>query len=70
MQSLDLLPICITAFLAVFVLLTVLAVVMRIIELIFAHKETTADAAMLAAVTAAVRAVYPGTIITKVEEVK
>ena len=70
MHSPDLLYICITAFFAVFALLAVLAIVMRLISLIFAHKEPSTDAAVLAAVTAAVSAVYPGTIITKVEEVK
>lgn len=70
MNSPDLLTICITAFMAVFTLLAVLAVVMRITSWIFAHKEPTADATVLAAIAAAVSAVYPGTIITKVEEVK
>ncbi len=70
MHSPDLLSICLTAFIAVFTLLAVLAIVMRLIAAIFAHKEPTTDAAVLAAVTAAVSAVYPGTIITKVEEVK
>jgi len=70
MNSPDLLIICITAFVAVFTLLAALAVIMRITSLVFAYKESTADTAMLAAVAAAVSAVYPGTIITKVEEVK
>ena len=70
MNSPDLLVICVTAFIAVFTLLAALAVIMRITSWIFAHKESTADTAMLAAVAAAVSAVYPGTIITKVEEVK
>ncbi|PKK84899.1 MAG: hypothetical protein CVT49_01725 [candidate division Zixibacteria bacterium HGW-Zixibacteria-1] len=70
MNSPDLLSICISAFIAVFVLLSVLAVLMRMTSWIFAHKEVTTDAAVLAAVASAMNTIYPGTIITKVEEVK
>lgn len=70
MNSPDLLSICISAFIAVFVLLSVLAVLMRMTSWIFAHKAVTTDAAVLAAVASAINTIYPGTIITKVEEVK
>ncbi len=70
MGSLELLFICASAFAAVFLLLTFLALVMRLILVIFPYKEPSSDSAMLAAVAAAVAAIYPGTKITKVEEIK
>ena len=70
MQSAELVTICISAFLAVFVLLAILALVMRLIIVVFPHKEATADAAMVAAVSAVMSNLYPGTKVTKVEEIK
>ncbi|MCK4301812.1 MAG: hypothetical protein KAW91_03510 [candidate division Zixibacteria bacterium] len=70
MESLDLLLICVSAFVAVFCLLAVLALVMRIIIFVFPQKEAAADAAMIAAIALTVSALYPGTSITKVEEIK
>ncbi len=70
MGSGDLVFICISAFLAVFVLLSVLAVVMRIILVLFPEKESGTDAVVVAAITSTVSAIYPGTRITKIEETK
>ncbi len=70
MGSSDLVFICISAFLAVFVLLSVLAVVMRIILVLFPEKESGIDAVVVAAITSTVSAIYPGTRITKIEETK
>jgi hypothetical protein len=70
MGSSDLVYICISAFLAVFVLLSVLAVVMRIILVLFPEKESGTDAVVVAAITSTVSAIYPGTRITKIEETK
>ncbi|MCK4657771.1 MAG: hypothetical protein KAT85_12085 [candidate division Zixibacteria bacterium] len=70
MGSSDLVFICISAFLAVFVLLSVLAVVMRIILVLFPEKESGIDAVVVAAVTSTVSAIYPGTRITKIEETR
>jgi uncharacterized membrane protein YqjE len=57
MQSPELFTICISAFLAVFVLLAVLALVMRIIIVVFPTQRIGSDAAT-------------GTKVTKVEEIK
>lgn len=62
--------ICISAFLAVFVLLSILAISMRLILIIFPEKESKTDAAVLAAVSTTVQSIYPGTLITKIEEAK
>jgi len=70
MGSSDLVFICISAFLAVFVLLSVLAVVMRIILVLFPEKESGIDAVVVAAITSTVSTIYPGTRITKIEETK
>ena len=66
----DLLLYCVTAFIAVFVLLTVLAVVMRLITQVFPEHVPGEDIAMIAAVASVVSTLYPGGVITKVEEVK
>jgi hypothetical protein len=44
--------------------------VMRIIITVFPQKSSQGDAAMLAAVAATVSTIYPGTKITRVEEIK
>ena len=66
----ELLIICASAFLAVFVLLAALALVMRFIIVIFPDKGHGVDAVMVAAINTAAQATYPGTKVTKVEEIK
>ncbi len=70
MGSIDLLMICASAFVGVFLLLSLLAIVMRIIIVVFPQGAKGTDAAVVAAVTAAVSAGYPGTRITNIEEIK
>jgi len=70
MQSVDLVVICGVAFLMVFVILAFLALMMRLIILIFPEKKVVSDPAMVAAIAAAVQTVYPGTKLTNVEEIK
>jgi hypothetical protein len=64
----DLLLICISSFTAVFVLLIVLSLVMRGLIAVFPAKVATSDAAMLAAVAAAVAHAFPGARISSIEE--
>ena len=66
----NLLVICASAFAAVFLLLAFLSLAMRIIITVFPQKSSSGDAAMLAAVAATLGAVYPGTKITRFEEIK
>jgi hypothetical protein len=63
---------CGIAFGAVFALLSVLAVTMWFITLIFRERkeEQSGDAALIAAVTATVASVYPGARVTRIEEEK
>ncbi len=70
MESPELLLVCGVAFLWVFSILLVLAVLMRLIMLIFPEKRAGSDAAVLAALNVVYRSVAPGTRITKVEEKK
>ena len=66
----DLLVVCLSAFVAVFLLLSFLAVVMRMLIAIFPEKAEGIDAAAIAAISAAAAYVFPGTKVTKVEEIK
>jgi hypothetical protein len=70
MDSLELLFVCLSALLAVFVLLTILAIIMRILIALFPEKLAKSDAALLAAVTTAAASIYPGMRVTRVEEEK
>lgn len=73
MDSNQLLFICLSALVAVFVLLTVLAVTMRILIAIFPEtldKLAKSDAAVLAAITTVAASIYPGMRVTRVEEEK
>lgn len=69
MANLDLLIICVNAFIAVFFVLGLLAVIMKLIMYIF-PQQTDDDAAVLAALSAAVHAVFPGTKISNIKEQK
>ena len=74
METIDLLTICITAFLAVFGLLALLALVMRLILVFFPDRELDVvtevepDAAVIAALTSAISRLYPGTKISNIKE--
>jgi uncharacterized membrane protein YqjE len=71
MGSLDLMLMCLSAFIAVFVLLSVLALIMRVIIAVFPEKvQLVSDTAVLAALATVVSSVYPGTRVTKVEEIQ
>ncbi len=70
METTELYVICGIAFLVVFVILTLLAFLMRIIMLIFPEKVAGIDSTLIAAVASTVQNVFPGTKITKLEERK
>ena len=66
----DILTMCLMAFVAVFILLTVLALVMRLITYIFPMEEEKTDAALISAISTTYQTIYPNTRITKIEETK
>lgn len=70
MNPQNLLVICSSAFIAVFLLLTFLAVVMRLLMAVYPQKVGGTDAAIVAAITAAATYAFPGTKVTKVEEIR
>lgn len=70
MESVELWLICISAFAMVFALLAVLAIIMRVITAVFPQKATGIDAMMVAVLTSAVSSAFPGTEVTKIEEIK
>ena len=71
MTPLDLVMICVTAFAAVFVLLAAVALLMKVINLLFpAGRSAEPDPAALAAVAAVIGTLYPGARITNIEEEK
>jgi hypothetical protein len=65
----NLLTLCGTAFLAVFVLLALLALVIRLITWFFPERAAMDDAALVAAISAAMATVVPGGRVTRIEEV-
>jgi hypothetical protein len=71
MGATDLLMISVAAFAAVFVLLILLAAVMRFIILVFPQKlKKIDDGAVLAAVATVMSSIYPGTKVERIEEIK
>lgn len=69
----DLMTICGTALLAVFVVLTSLAVVMRVLIRAFPQRDDAPrqiEPTLVTAVTEGVMAAYPGTRVTGIEELK
>jgi hypothetical protein len=71
----SLLVVCGTAFVAVLLLLSILAGVIRLIVILFPHHETVQgsggiDPEILTAIHSAAAAAYPGSTVTRVEEVR
>ena len=66
----DLAAVCATAFIAVFVLLAVLAGVMEIIMRIYPQQAMRIETAHVAAITTTYTALYPGAKVTRIEESK
>jgi hypothetical protein len=69
MNEPNLLTISVLAFIAVFALLSVLAVVMHALTALFPEKADEYDAALLSAVVTAAAVAYPGMRVTHVEEI-
>ncbi len=64
----NLFGVCVTAFIAVIVLLTVLAGVIHLITRLFPDIRRGVDAPLVAAIEGAVTAVFPGARVTRIEE--
>lgn len=70
MESPDILSICFSAILTVFIVLSILAVSIHFITRLFPFKEEKKDSTIYAAIASNYSAIYPGTKITKIEEIK
>ena len=70
MEDPNLLLICISAFVAVFIILALLALVMRLIITVFPEKILKTDTAVFAAIASVVANIFPGTKISNIEEIK
>jgi LPS O-antigen subunit length determinant protein (WzzB/FepE family) len=66
----NLLLICVTAFAAVLVVLSALAVAIWLLGVAFPARQPRTDAAVIAAIQAGVAQRYPGARLTRVEEIR
>ncbi len=68
MEPTSLIAVCAIAFIAVFVLLSFLAAVMRLTTTVFPVRDRGIDAAVVAAVSTAVSTIVPGARVIQIEE--
>ena len=67
MASTSILSVCIAAFIFIFLLLSVLSVMMRLLTFLMPPIETE-DSATIAAITAAYHSIYPDRKVTGIKE--
>jgi hypothetical protein len=67
-EAQSLFAVCGLAFIAVFVLLALLAVVMGLITVVFPQRKVRIDGTLVAAITSTVAALYSGARVTRIEE--
>jgi len=67
-NSTDLFVVSTVGYVIAFAVLGVLAIMMRLITLLFPERKEHGDAAVVAAVTATYQALFPGVTVTKLEE--
>lgn len=68
MASISILSVCISAFVLIFLLLSLLSVVMRLLTFFMPPLETTDDSAVFAAITTACHSAYPDRKVTNIKE--
>jgi hypothetical protein len=70
MNTPDVLTVSTIAYIIAFIVLALLAIMMRLITLLFPERKDAGSAAVVAAVTATYQALLPGDTVTKIEETK
>ena len=70
MNSPELLIVSLVGYVVAFAVLAALAIMMRLITLLFPEREDSGDAAVVAAISTTYQALSPGTAVTKIEETK
>lgn len=68
MSSASMLSVCVAAFISIFLLLTILSVMMRLLTFLLRPVET-GDTAVIAAITTAYHSAYPDSKVTGIKEV-
>ena len=68
MEDVALYIVCLNAFLAVLILLSLLALLMRLLIAVFPERLPRTDAAVVAALSTAVSTRFPGARVTRIEE--
>lgn len=68
MGEVNILSACSIAFLAVFVVLAFLAMVMQLIMAVFPERKTALDPLLVAAISCTVSTLIPGARVTRIEE--
>lgn len=66
----ELIYICGLAFFVVILLLAFLSIIIRLILVLFPASDAKSDPALIAAITSSYSVMYPGTKISKMEELK
>lgn len=61
---------CLLSFLAVFILLGILALLIRLVTTVFPATATSDDAPVIAAIHAAMAASFPGARVNRIEEIQ
>lgn len=67
MSSTSILSVCMAAFVLIFILLSVLSAMMRLLTFLFPPIETE-DSATIAAITATFNSIYPDRKVTRIKE--
>ena len=70
MDEVNLLLVCLNAFVAVLILLSVLAGIMRLLIVVFPEQKSASDEAVASAIRLAVEQFMPGAGVAKIEEIK
>ena len=67
MASTSILSVCVAAFMLIFILLSLLSVMMRLLTYLFPPIDKE-DSATIAAITAAYHSIYPDSKVTRIKE--
>ncbi len=70
MEEVNLLLICLNAFVGVMSLLSILTLLLRLLITLFPERAVRQDTAITSAIQTAIANLYPGARITKMEEIK
>ena len=70
MEQTNLMAICLTAFAAVFFILTLLAITMQLITAAYPHIRKSVSMATIALINSTYQTIIPGSKVTRIEELK